>query len=145
MNTRIFMLMIICILMLILASASVDMSGTVPVYNVYTVYYYVSSICTVGCVILSENPNFNFGIWNQVVLMYNKEAPKVESVNFLFLAALFSPKISTTPFITQKKFCYVYRVHGTQNDQLELMVSTQKLVLKNIHRVPRYIPKCAKI
>ena len=48
--------------MLILASASVDMSGTVPVYNVYTVYYYVSSICTVGCVILSENPNFNFGI-----------------------------------------------------------------------------------
>ena len=38
------MLMIICILMLILASASVDMSGTVPVYNVYTVYYYVSSI-----------------------------------------------------------------------------------------------------
>ena len=56
------MLMIICILMLILASASVDMSGTVPVYNVYTVYYYVSSICTVGCVILSENPNFNFGI-----------------------------------------------------------------------------------
>ena len=62
MNTRILMLMIICILTLILASASVDMSGTVPVYNVYTVYYYVSSICTVGCVILSENPNFNFGI-----------------------------------------------------------------------------------
>ena len=62
MNTRILMLMIICILMLILASASVDMSGTVPVYNVYTVYYYVSSICTVGCVILSKNPNFNFGI-----------------------------------------------------------------------------------
>ena len=44
MNTRILMLMIICILMLILASASVDMSGTIPVYNVYTVYYYVSSI-----------------------------------------------------------------------------------------------------
>ena len=57
-----------------------------------------------GCVILFENPNINFGIWNQVVLMYNKEAPKVESVNFLFLAALFSPKISTTPFITQKFF-----------------------------------------
>ena len=48
--------------------------------------------------------------------MYNKEAPKVESVIFLFLAALFSPKISMTPFITQNFFCSVYRVHGTQND-----------------------------
>ena len=36
-------------------------------------------------------------------------------------------------------------VHGTQIDQLELAVSTQKSVLKNIHRVPRYEPKCAKI
>ena len=31
-----------------------------------------------------------------------------------------------------------YRVHGTQNDQLEPRVSTQISVLKNMHRVPRY-------
>ena len=101
--------------------------------------------CTVGCVILFENPNFNFGIWNQVVLMYNKEAPKVESVNFLFLAALFSPKISTTPFITQKNFRSVYRVYGIQNDRLQLTVSTQKSVWKNMHWVLRNRPKCPKI
>ena len=98
-----------------------------------------------GCVILFENPNFDFGIWNQVVLMYNKEAPKVESVNFLFLAALFSPKISTTSFITQKNFRYVYRVHCTQNDRLEPTVSTQKSVLKNFNRVRRYEQKCVQI
>ena len=28
-----------------------------------------------------------------------------------------------------------YRVHGTQNNQLDPSVSTQKSVLKNIHRV----------
>ena len=36
------------------------------------------------------------------------------------------------PFITQICFCYVYGVHGTQNDRLELTVSMQELVLKNM-------------
>ena len=49
------------------------------------------------------------------------------------------------PFIIQKYFFHVYRVHGTQNDRLELTVSTQKSVLKNMHRVPRYWPKGLKI
>ena len=49
------------------------------------------------------------------------------------------------PFITRKKICSVYKVYGTQNDRLELTVSTQKSVLKNMHRVPRFSPKCAKI
>ena len=40
-----------------------------------------------------------------------------------------------TPFITQKHFCSVYRVHGTQNDRLELTVSKQKSVLKNMYRI----------
>ena len=35
-----------------------------------------------------------------------------------------------------------YMVHGTQNDRLEPSVSTQKSVLKNIHRVLRYWQKC---
>ena len=38
-----------------------------------------------------------------------------------------------------------YRVHYTQNDRLKLTVSTQKLVLKNMHQFPRYWSKCVKI
>ena len=37
-----------------------------------------------------------------------------------------------------------YEVHGIQIDRLGLTVSTQKLVLKNLQRVPRYRPKSAK-
>ena len=43
-----------------------------------------------------------------------------------------------SPFISPKKNSSDYRVHGTQNDRLEPRVSMQKLVLKNMHRVPRY-------
>ena len=49
------------------------------------------------------------------------------------------------PLYNSKNFCSVYRLHGTQNDRLELTVSTQKTVSKKMHRVPRYWPKCAKI
>ena len=43
------------------------------------------------------------------------------------------------PFNTRKKkIRSVYKVYGTQNDRLELTVSTQKSVLKNMHRVLRY-------
>ena len=49
---------------------------------------------------------------------------------------------SYRPFITQKKNCSVFGVHGTQNDWL---VSMQKSVLKNMHRDRRYWPKCLKI
>ena len=50
-----------------------------------------------------------------------------------------------SPFISPKKNSSDYRVHGTQNDQLEPRVSTQKSVLKNIHRVPRYWQKHPKL
>ena len=51
----------------------------------------------------------------------------------------------TAPFITRKKNSSDHRVYGTQNDRLELTVSTQKSVLKNMHRVPRYWWKCVGI
>ena len=57
---------------------------------------------TKGCVIHTENPNFIFGIWNQVALMYNKEAPKVNSL--IFFRCPFSLLICATPFNTQKRF-----------------------------------------
>ena len=41
-------------------------------------------------------------------------------------------------FISPKKNPSNYKVYGTQNDRLELTVSTQKPVWKNMHRVQRY-------
>ena len=54
------------------------------------------------------------------------------------------PQNFPAPFISEKKSCSDYRVHGIQIDGLNLTVSTQKLVLKNMHPVPRYRPKCVK-
>ena len=49
-------------------------------------------------------------------------------------------KKMSDPFICQKN-CSDYRVHGIQIDRLGLTISTQKSVLKNMHRVPRYYQK----
>ena len=48
------------------------------------------------------------------------------------------------PLSKWKKNCSDYRVDGIQTDRLGLTVSTQKSVLKNMHQVPRYRPKCVK-
>ena len=48
------------------------------------------------------------------------------------------------PIISPKKNSSDYRVHGTQNDRLEPTVPTQKSILKNMHRVLRYLQKCAR-
>ena len=50
-----------------------------------------------------------------------------------------------SPLYNSKKNCSVYKVYGTQNDRLELTVSTQKSILKNMQRVLRYGPKRLKI
>ena len=42
-----------------------------------------------------------------------------------------------SPLYNSKKNCSVYKVYGTQNNRLELTVSTQKSVLKNMHWVSR--------
>ena len=52
-----------------------------------------------------------------------------------------TPKSGSCPFISEEKKSFEYRVHGIQNDRLRLTVSTQKFVLKNMHRVPRYYQK----
>ena len=77
--------------------------------------------------------------------MYNKNVSKVGNVIFCFFDALFSNLNICNPLYNSKNFCSVYRVHGAQNDGLELTVSVQKSVLKNIHRVPRYEQKSVKI
>ena len=49
------------------------------------------------------------------------------------------------PLYGSKKSFSVYRVHGIQNNRLELTVSTQQSVLKNMHRILSYWSKCHKI
>ena len=77
--------------------------------------------------------------------MYNKEASKLENVILYFLDALFSNLKICNPLYNSKKFRSGYRVHGAQNDGLELTVSVQKSVCKIIHQVPRYEQKSAKM
>ena len=62
------------------------------------------------------------------------------SNRYLFLLFKFQD-----PFISPKKNSSDYRVYGSQNDGLEPRVSTQKSVLQNMHRVPRYWQKCIQI
>ena len=63
--------------------------------------------------------------------------------NRSFLRPLQFPlKFGSDPFKGEKQNCSDYGVHGIQIDRLGLTISTQKLVLKNIHRVPRYWQKC---
>ena len=50
----------------------------------------------------------------------------------------FPLKVGSDPFKGEKKICSDYGVHGIQIDRLGLTVSTQKTVLKNMHRVQRY-------
>ena len=75
----------------------------------------------------------------------NKKAPETISANSEYPKGSFKLiKNFSDPFISEKKNRSDYRVHGIQIDRLNLTVSTQKLVLKNMHRVPRYRTKCVK-
>ena len=44
----------------------------------------------------------------------------------------------------KRQSCSIYRVHGIQNNRLDLSVSTQKSLSKKMHRVPRYCTKWPK-
>ena len=58
--------------------------------------------------------------------------------------AEFPLKFGSDPLKGEKKNCSDYGVHGIQIDRLGLTISTQKSVLKNMHRVPRYYQKSAQ-
>ena len=77
---------------------------------------------------------------------YIKKQDPNRKIGFLIFYLPFSSlKKFLDPFIGQKYNSSAYRLHGTQNDRLELTVSTQKSDLKNMQRVPRYWPKRLKI
>ena len=56
----------------------------------------------------------------------------------VFPTALIAHEKFQDPYISPKKNSSEFKVFGTQNDRLELTVSTQKSGLKNMQRVPRY-------
>ena len=71
-------------------------------------------------------------------ILYKKHVCEVSEVSDNFKIGGISYLGSYWPFITQKGFFSVFGLHGTQVDLLELTVSMQKSVLKNIHQVQRY-------
>ena len=75
--------------------------------------------------------------------VYNSRK-KMKNHNFWSYLLNFGLQICLDPFIRQKFFCFVYRLHGTQNERLELTVSMQKSVLKNTYRVLRYCQNVSK-
>ena len=77
--------------------------------------------------------------------------PKMRHYPTNKVGTLFTSMVEMGEFCTVLKLLYFYlckiwdpiissdyRVYGTQNDRLEPTVSTQKLALKNMHRVLRY-------
>ena len=73
-----------------------------------------------------------------------KQDPKRKIWFFIFYLPHFSLRNFLDPFISQKIISSDYRLHGTQNDQLEPTFSPQKSVLKYMHQVLRYWQKVSK-
>ena len=64
----------------------------------------------------------------------DKEDNLIRNPDFYFLDNLFYP--IDNPLDDAEFFCSVCKVYGTRNDRLELSVSMQKSVLKNVQLDP---------
>ena len=107
--------------------------------------FWQNGICTrAGHRYLFSTKNSAYSFFFVCFYIY-KSGKKLKKRFFWSYLLFFDRQICVDPFISQKNFCSVYGLHGTQNDRLELTVSTQKTVLKKTHRVPRYWPKSLKI
>ena len=93
---------------------------------------------------LFSTKNFAYSFFFVCFYIY-KLGGKLKKRFFWSYLLFFDRQVCVDPFISQKKNGSVYELHGTQNNRLELTVSTQKTVLKKTHRVPRYWPKSLKI
>ena len=69
---------------------------------------------------------------------------KIQPNRSFLRPAEFPLKFGSDPLKGEKKNCSDYGVHGIQINRLGLTISTQKLVLKNIHGALRYQPKIVK-
>ena len=65
--------------------------------------------------------------WKNAILKY-------VDVDYYDIIYIKQESIEKNGIFTILAGCSLYRVHGTQNDRLELTVSAQKLVLKNMHQ-----------
>ena len=95
--------------------------------------------CVLGCpkklkILVSESTTLH-GLCMHTLSHQNKFQDfwmKIEPLRSILSFRIFAG----APYMGPKKVS-VYRVHYTQNDRLELTVSTQKSVLKNMHQIPR--------
>ena len=91
----------------------------------------------------SQNSKYN-GAFSGYIYSYLLIAKRIRAQSIWEVPVLVPFKVDS-PLYKSKKNTSDYRVHGTQNDRLELTVSTQKSVLKNMHWVQRYHQKRPKI
>ena len=83
-------------------------------------------------------------IVRKVVYIYTKQGSGLKKSNLGHFPMRKWPTKWLLCLYKWKKNCSDYGVHGIQIERLGLTVPTQKSVLKNMHRVPRYRPKCVK-
>ena len=91
-----------------------------------------------------KNLKLILSIVRKLVYIYTKQGSGLKNSNLGHFPMRKWPTKWLWPLYKWKKNCSDYGVHGIQIDRLELTVSTQKSVLKNMHRVLRYRPKCVK-
>ena len=105
-------------------------------YNIMVIHF-----CTIGCSEKFKNAKSNFGYSYFMTLWYIE----TEKTRFFLILRFFSLGVAASKFLCLlckwKKNRSDYGVHGIQIDRLNLKVSTQKLVLKNTHRVFIYFQK----
>ena len=97
--------------------------------------------CILGCSEKLKNAKSNYG-YSYFIAPWYIETEKTWFFEFQdFLAWGVTASKFLWPLYKWKKNRSDYRVHGIQNDRLNLTISTQKSVLKNTHRVPSYYEK----
>ena len=100
------------------------MTIRVPLFAKILTFDYAQEIC---------HPN----VWKNIL-------PRILEFSYFIFLWKIHIENGSDPFISEKKNCSDYRVHGIQIDRLGLTVSTQKSVLKNMQPVPRYHQKSVK-
>ena len=83
----------------------------------------------------SQNSKYN-GAFSGYFCSYKLVAKRFRALSTWEVPVLAPFKVDS-PLYNSKKNSSDHRVYGTQNDRLELTVSTQKSVLKNMHWVSR--------
>ena len=86
----------------------------------------------------AERKNNMHSIFSGYILVQEIREKKIKLIRVWEVLVLAPFYIESPLYNSKKKDRSTYKVHGTQNDRLELTVSTQKSGLKYMHRVPRY-------